>query len=168
LPFGADTKAQPIKPQALPALQARDNAVQAVLKGRTSDEGIGLLRGSVTAAPGTAKSSLQFAWAAIDVGSRLVEAIKPKEALAFFTAAETALVAAAAGFSDKESNDHAQALYALAHVRSVYLHKYVEADDAFQEASRLAPDDETIKQAKQRFDGKFGETVKLARKNSNH
>jgi hypothetical protein len=168
MPVGADTKAQPLKPLATPAWQAREDATKAVLNGRSSDEGIGLLRAGLAAAPGTAKNSLEFGWAAIDVGMRLVEGNKLKEAAAFFGAAEQALVAAAAGFSDRESSDHAQALYALAHVRVTYLHKYVEADDAFQEANRLAPDDETIKQAKQRFDGQFGDAVKLARKNSNH
>lgn len=168
MPFGADSKAQPLKPLATPALQARENATKAVLKGRSSDEGIGLLHEGLAAALGTAKNGLEFGWSAIDVGMRLVEGNKPKEAAAFFSAAEQALVTAAAGFTDKESSDHAQALYALAHVRAVYLLKYVEADDAFQEASRLAPGDETIKQAKQRFDGQFGDAVKLARKNSKH
>jgi len=91
-------------------------------------------------------SDADFAFAAIDVGRRLIALRKPAEAEAFFQAAETSLTLVIGRTSDSAATDKAQYLQKRAAIRANYLGKLSEARADLDTALQLTPDDQRLKQ----------------------
>ncbi len=88
-----------------------------------------------------------FAYAAMDVGQRLLAADKAVEAEKFFQEAEKALDKVIKKTPDSAARDKTQFLSALAHIRGNFLNKPREARADLETALRLQPNDEHLKQS---------------------
>ncbi len=96
-----------------------------------------------------------FAYAAIDVGRRLMGAEQPGAAVVFFQAAEPALAQAAN--RAPQAAEKAGHLQNLATIRAEYLGKQVQARADMDEAMRLQPNDEYLRQSRAQMErGKTG------------
>ena len=89
-----------------------------------------------------------FAFAAIDLGRRLIAAGKPDDAEKFFREAEKSLDLAVKKTPDTAARDKAQYLQKLALIRSQYLGKVPQAKADLAEAIRLQPDDQHLRQTR--------------------
>ena len=87
-----------------------------------------------------------FAFAAIDVGRRLIATRKATEAEAFFRAAETALDLVIGRTADSAARDKVQYLQARATIRANYLNKLTEGKADLAAALKLAQDNPRLKQ----------------------
>lgn len=143
------------------ALQARRAAAENVISGDSVASAIVLLAGSVTETPDSAKGRLEYALSAIAVGEHLQARQRKTEALKFLLSAEQSL--SGASFDPNDTHTHSQALYALAHVKAVHLHKYAEADDLLGEALKLEPDDAELKATKVRLESQYGVLIAAMR-----
>jgi predicted component of type VI protein secretion system len=85
-----------------------------------------------------------FAFAAIDIGHRLLARQKPEEAEPFFQAAEQALAQAVSRTADTAAQEKAQYLQKLALIRGNYLNKAVQASQDIEAAIKLQPEDEQL------------------------
>ena len=86
-----------------------------------------------------------FAFAAIDVGRRLIAAGKPEDAEKFFREAEKSLESVLKKTPDTAARDRAQYLRKLALIRSQYLNKVPQAKADLDEAIRLQPEDKHLR-----------------------
>ncbi len=155
LPAQAVTPAAPAAPAATAgdktaadALKLRSDIANAVFGGDTQpDAALGQLRAA------TAPSGLQvdpdadFAYAAIDVGQRLIVLGKPVEAEKFFQAAELSLVPLVARPANAPTK--AQYLRKLSLIRGNYLNKADQAKADLEQAIALQPDDKGLQRARQ-------------------
>ncbi|HYC71647.1 MAG TPA: hypothetical protein VEB66_10600 [Opitutaceae bacterium] len=93
-------------------------------------------------APGKDRQA-EFAFAAVDVGHRLLSAGKPAEAEVFFSEAEKDFAQAI----ERVKNDdayRAMLLQAVAYIRVTYLGKAKEAKEDLDAARKLRPDDQAL------------------------
>jgi hypothetical protein len=85
-----------------------------------------------------------FAFAAMDVGQRLVATRKVAEAEMFFQEAEKSLAIVVAKTPDADAANKAMLLQNLAFIRGNYLNKAVQARADIEAAIKLQPDDKNL------------------------
>ena len=155
-------------PPASPELQT----IQAGLLLR-SDAAAAITAGSEKSAPAIARlkahnspsglkidKEADFAFAAIDVGQRLIAAGKPTEAEEFFLEAEKSLDKAVKKTADTQSHDKAMFLEKLSLIRGLYLNKADQAKADIEQAITLQPDDGNLKKTKDRLERDRGDRFK--------
>lgn len=155
-------------PAATPELQA----MQAGLT-LHSDAAAGVISGSEKSAPVIARLKAQgspsglkidkeadFAFAAIDVGQRLIAAGKPAEAEEFFLEAEKSLDKAVKKTADAQTHDKAMFLEKLSMIRGLYLNKADQATADIDQAIALQPEDGNLKKSKDRLERDRGDRFK--------
>jgi hypothetical protein len=127
------------------ALALREKAAAAVAEGREKPAAvIARLNASATSSGLDLSTNGNLAFAAIDVGNRLIALHKPAEAEEFFKAAESALVAAAK-LPNASAQEKAQYLRRLSSIRANYLNAPAQAKADIEAAIALQPDDEGLK-----------------------
>ncbi len=127
------------------ALALREDTVKAVREKRDTVGGA-LARLKVQASPSGLRldRDADFAFAAIDVGQRLVASGDPESAEPFFREAENALAAALNRTPDSAARDKAAFLQKRAWVRSRFLGMPKEARADLEAAIVLRPDDKHL------------------------
>ncbi len=90
-----------------------------------------------------------FAYAAIDIGQRLIAAGKADEAEKFFKEAEKSLDGVVKKTPDASAPDKAFYLRKLAHIRGRYLNKVAEAKTDLEQAIALQPEDKGLQRVKE-------------------
>lgn len=88
--------------------------------------------------------AVDFAYAAIDLGHRLLAAGKPTEAVTAFQAAEAALEVLVRTTPDARAHDKAQYLQSLAFIRGRYLSKAAQSKADIEQALALKPDEKSL------------------------
>ena len=101
-----------------------------------------------------------FAFAAIDVGHRLIAAGKPTEAELFFQAAEKSLVAVLSRTPDTQPQAKAQYLENLSVIRGHYLNEVGQARLDIEQAIALQPDDNHLQTVRQNLAREHAEFFK--------
>lgn len=134
------------------ALALREDTVKAVREKRDTVGGA-LARLKVQASPSGLRldRDADFAFAAIDVGQRLVADGDPESAEKFFREAEKSLVAVIRKTPDSAARDKAAFLHKRALVRSQFLGKAKEAKADLDAALALRPDDKHLRRQKERL-----------------
>jgi hypothetical protein len=89
-----------------------------------------------------------FAFAAMDLGQRLIAAGKADAAVLFFQAAETSLVLLVTRTPDTQPQAKAQYLENLAFIRGNYLNEAAQARLDIEQAIALRPDDTHLQEAR--------------------
>lgn len=95
------------------------------------------------------EAELDFAYASLDLGHRLLAMNRPDEAEKFFQAAEQSLEQVVKRTPDSQSRDKAEYLQKLAHVRVDCLGKGAQAKQDIEQAVALQPDDKDLKRARE-------------------
>jgi hypothetical protein len=90
--------------------------------------------------------SADFAFAAVDIGRRLIALHKPVEAEAFFQSAESALTAVIDRTSDALAKEKVQYLETRSGIRAEFLNKLSEARSDLDAALKISPDDKRLQQ----------------------
>lgn len=91
----------------------------------------------------------EFAFAAIDIGQRLISLGKPAAAESFFKAAEQSLDALVKRTADAQVHDKAQYLRKLSLIRGNYLNEAAQAKLDIEQALALQPGDKGLLRAQQ-------------------
>lgn len=145
LPNTADPKAEFSGKVLLAAQALRRDLAAAVASSRISPEdAVVQLRASSAPAGLGADAEAELAFAAIDVGQRLLVAGKPGAAELFFREAEASLGAIIPKTADQASPQKVQYLARRAFIRANYLNKAKEARADLDEGLRLAPNDKGL------------------------
>ncbi len=125
----------------------RMNTAARVANGElTPEQAVERLRQSDTASGLGIVADADFAFAAIDVGRRLLASGQAAEAEKFFTAAEKSLDQAIRKTPNSAARDQAQFLQARALIRAHYLNKLAEGRADLEAALQLLPDDKHLRQ----------------------
>ena len=142
-------------------LTLRTDAAAAILKG-SEKSAAAITRLKAHSSPSGLKidKEADFAFAAIDVGQRLIAAGKPAEAEEFFLEAEKSLDKAVKKTADTEAHDKAMFLAKLAMIRRTYLNKPDQAKTDIEQAIALQPDDGELKKSRERLDQNRGDRFK--------
>lgn len=129
------------------AVKLRGDMADAVRNGSEKPE-IALARLKKEQSPTGLKldADADFAYAAIDIGRRLIATGKPAEAEKFFAEAEKSLDAVVKKTPDTSARDKAQYLQTRATIRANYLNKLAEGKADLDAAIALAPDDKRLQQ----------------------
>jgi hypothetical protein len=129
------------------ALQRRTDLVNYVLSGQhPAEDALQQLHAIPSPTGMQLDADADFAFAAIDVGRRLIALHKPVEAEAFFQAAEISLDAVIDRTPDTSLKDKVQYLEARANIRAEFLNKLTDARSDFDAALKLSPDDKRLQQ----------------------
>lgn len=123
----------------------REDIADSITKGSSlSTDRIAQLKGTANASGLKIDSDADFAFAALDVGQRLIAAGKPAEAEAFFREAEKSLDKIVKKTPDTAANDKVQFLSALALLHARYLNNAAQAKADLDAAIKLKPDDKHL------------------------
>lgn len=130
-------------------LTLRSDAVAAVVKG-SEQSAAAITRLKAHGSPSGLKidKDADFAFAAIDVGQRLLVTGKSAEAEEFFREAEKSLEQAVKKTPDSSAREKAQYLNKLSFVRAYYLNKVSQARLDLDQAIALQPDDQKLRRTK--------------------
>ena len=101
-----------------------------------------------------------FAFAAIDVGQRLIAAGKHAEAEEFFREAEKALIKMVKKTPDTATTEKAQYLSKLALIRANYLNNATQAKADLEDAKKLRPDDKYLDGLRDSLGSEHGDVFK--------
>lgn len=143
------------------ALALRSAAAVAVANGtEPPDAAIIRLRNEASPSGLKIEAAADFAFAALDVGQRLIAAGKPAEAEVFFREAEKSLDQAVKKPPDTAANDKVQFLSALALLRSRYLNQAAQAKADLDAARKLKPDDRQLESLRDTLGKEHGEVFK--------
>ena len=123
------------------------------------------LRASGAASGFTAEPDVDLAYAALDVGHRLLALHRPDAAEEFFRAAETAFEQASNRTPRAQAREKAQYLQKLALVRGNYLNKVAQAKADIDEAIQLQPNDKSLDESRRVLARGRGEQFKEPGKN---
>ena len=130
------------------ALKLRVDMATAVRQGgETPEAALGRLKAHAGPSGLKVERDASFAYAALDVGQRLLAADRAGEAEKFFREAEKALDKVIQKTPDSAARDKAQFLGARAHIRGHFLAKIAEARADLEAALRLQPDDPHLQQS---------------------
>lgn len=131
------------------ALKLRGSIAQAVAAGTTKPEdALGQLREESSPTGLKLDPDADFAFAAIDVGHRLLAAGKTVQAEKVFQAAEQSLDTVVKRTANAQAREKAQYLTQLSLIRGNYLNKKDQARQDIDEAIGLQPEDKDLKRAK--------------------
>lgn len=134
------------------ALRLRGDAAKAVKdKTDTADGALARLRAHASPSGLKLDRDADFAFAAIDVGQRLIADGDPESAEKFFREAEKSLDAVIKKTPDSAARDKAAFLQKRAWVRSLFLGKPKEAKADLDAAIALQPEDKHLRQRKDRL-----------------
>lgn len=137
------------------AAQVRADLVSSLVKGIDSaDSGLDRLKSLASPSGLNVDHDADVAFAAIDVGQRLLVERKPAIAEIFFREADRSLTAVIERTSDQSARDKAQYLSARAHVRAKFLGQVTDARADIDAALALQPDDAYLKQLNWTLGGK--------------
>jgi len=143
------------------ALKLRGDLSNAVLRGETdTDSAIARLRSANLPSGLQIDTDAGFAYAAIDVGQRLLVLRKPAEAEQFFLAAESSLAELVQRTDDTQAQGKAQFLRKLSYIRGNYLKEAPQALIDIDQAIALQPDDKGLQRAKAAL-AKFNAPISL-------
>lgn len=135
--------------ELIAALQWRENLAKLVAsQNLSSAEAIAQLRARNSASGLSLEPAADFAFAAIDVGQRLIAATKAREAEPFFLAAEQSLAAVVLATTDRQAREKSIYLRKLALIRGRYLKKPDQAKRDIEQAIVLQPEDKELQRAK--------------------
>lgn len=141
------------------ALNFRAEITSAAIEGKQpASELLARLRTTKSPSGLTINVDADVAFAAIDIGRRLLVAGKPELAGSFFIEAEKALDKAIKDRAESSPKEKAQWLGKLAVVRGQYLGKTKEAQADIEAALALQPDDKALKRTKSTL-GSLGDEV---------
>jgi len=127
------------------ALKLRTDLAATVVAGAEPVEtSIGRLRSGFSPSGLKIDPDADFAFAAIDVGHRLIAARKPAEAEQFFAEAETAMVSMIQKTPDSAAAEKAMYLQELARIRIRFLNKVVDGKADLAAALKLQPNDKNL------------------------
>lgn len=131
------------------ALKLRQDAVKAI-KAKTDNADKTITKLKAHASPSGLKidKDADFAFAAIDIGQRLLSEGEEKEAEKLFKEAEKSLDAVVKRLPDTAPREKAMYLAKLALIRGKFLNKAREAKADIEAAITLQPDDEYLKQSR--------------------
>ena len=140
-------------------LTLRSDAAAAITAGSEKSAPV-LARLKAHASPSGLKidKDADFAFAAIDVGQRLIAAGKATEAEEFFREAEKALEKVVKKTPDSAAQDKVQFLSALAMIRSRYLNNATQAKADLDEAIKLKPEDKHLESLRGTLGKEHGHT----------
>jgi hypothetical protein len=132
------------------ALKLRGDMADSVGSGtETSAAAVTRLKAQAAASGLQIDSAADFAYAAIDVGQRLLAAGKPAAAEGFFQAAEQSLDGLVKRTADTQAKDKAQYLRKLSFIRGNYLNNAAQAKLDIEQALALQPNDKGLQRARQ-------------------
>lgn len=155
--FGQSEKPKPQPPEKRVApnpvtrpmaegLNLRAEITRAAIEGKLPvGELLAQLRSAKSPSGLSINADVDVAYAAIDIGRRLIAAGKPEIAETFFAEAEKALDKAIKNKSESTPKEKAQWLGKLAGVRGTYLGKTKEAQADIEAALVLQPEDKMLK-----------------------
>lgn len=127
------------------AATLRAGSADAIVRGSAKPaETIAKLKGTPNASGLKIDSDADFAFAALDVGQRLIAAGKPTEAEAFFREAEKSLEKMVKKTPDTAESEKVQYLSKLALIRANYLNNATQAKADLDAAKILRPDDKYL------------------------
>ncbi len=130
---------------------------------QSSSKALALLRGNKGASGRAGSSDADFAYAALDVGYRLMALERPEAAEDFFRAAELSF--AAELNRTAQARGRAELLHQLAILRGRFLGKIAQAKADMDEAVRLQPNDVGLREARAGLARGRGEFFKSNGKN---
>lgn len=140
-------------------LTLRNDAAAAIIKG-SEKSAAAVARLKAHGSPSGLKldRDADFAFAAIDVGQRLLAAGKAAEAEDFFREAEKSLDKVLKKTPDSAANDKVQFLSALAMIRSCYLNNAPQAKADIDAARKLKPGDKHLESLRGTLGKEHGDT----------
>lgn len=143
------------------ALKLRSDLASAVVSGDIKPEAaIEQLRAAVSPSDLKIDPDAGFAFAAIDVGQRLVAAGKPIEAEKFFLQAEASLDQLVKRTPDTQAKDKAMFLRKLSLIRGNFLNKRNQAKADIDRALTLQPEDKSLQKARDLLAGASGQELR--------
>jgi hypothetical protein len=152
---GQYTAPAPGQPAAVAAndtnapLKLRRELAEALIKGTEKTAGaLSRLKACPSASGLKLDSGADFAFAAIDVGQRLIAGGRPTEAEIFFREAEQSLALAVKHTPDTAARDKAMLLRRLSFIRGRYLNQVAQAKADIEQAMALQPDDQGLQVAR--------------------
>jgi len=127
------------------ALKLRSNMIAGIIQG-TEKPAAAILRLQANSSPSGLKidHDAELAFAAIDIGQRLIAAGKPIEAELFFRLAEKSLVIMTNKTPDTAASEKGQYLSHLALIRTHYLNNAAQAKLDLDAAQKLLPGDKYL------------------------
>lgn len=125
-----------------------DTAVAVANGGEKPSTALAKLKGSKVPFGLTLDHDADFAFAAVDVGHRLLALRKPVEAEQFLVEAEDAFYSSIRKTDDRSAHEKAMFLQQLAFIRGRYLNKVAQAKTDLEQAIALQPDDLNLQKAK--------------------
>jgi hypothetical protein len=127
------------------ALKLRSDMATAITQGNQSvDVAIGQLRTSLSPSGLQIDPDADFAFAAIDLGQRLLANKRPAEAEQFFHEAETSLLLMVGKTPDSAAAEKVKYWQQLARIQIRYLNKVVEGKADLDAAVKLQPTDKNL------------------------
>lgn len=126
-------------------------------------QALAMLRANKGASGRAAAAEDDFAYAALDVGYRLLAMERPAAAEEFFLVAEQGLMVVAN--RSNQPRERAEHLRQLALLRGRYLNKIAQAKADIEEAIRLQPEDPSLKETRALIARGRGEHFKPAGRN---
>ena len=146
----AATEGKPVAPDLVSisdALKLRGDMAAGVAAG-TETPADAVIRLQAQTSPTGLKldADADFAYAAVDIGQRLIASGKPAKAEAFFQAAEISLNSVIARTADTAVHEKVQYLQARATIRANYLKKQTDGRADLDAALQLVPGDKHLQQ----------------------
>jgi hypothetical protein len=137
--------AESIERRLADAQQLRSDLAAAVSSGeRKPEDALAQLKSSQSPTGLALESDADFAFAAIDIGQRLLASGKPTAAESFFREAEASLGTMIAKSADSGVREKVQYLTKRALIRANYLNKPAQAREDIDAGLRLAPNDKGL------------------------
>jgi hypothetical protein len=130
---------------------------------QTSGQALAMLRSNKGASGRAAAADDDFAYAALDVGYRLLALERPAAAEEFFLAAEQGLTVVAN--RSTQLRERAEHLRQLALIRGRFLSRVAQAKADIEEAIRLQPDDSSFRESRALIARGRGESFKQTGRN---
>jgi len=141
----------------LAALKVRSAMAAGIVTGsEDADAALARLKGLTSPMGLQADPDVDFGFAAIDVGQRLVAATQPAEAEKFFRAAEASLAAVVQKTPDADAWNKAQYLQQLALIRADYLNNAAQAKTDIEQAIALQPGNKVFKEQRAMLASRHG------------
>jgi hypothetical protein len=148
------------------ALLFRENLAELVGGNEeTTESALNRLRQAGTASGFAAGQAMDFSYASLDVGYRLLALRRPDAAEVFFRAAEDGFQLAVGQTSSAQAREKAEYLGKLAQIRGSFLNKIDQARLDIDEALRLLPGDKTLEELRRVLARGHSEQFREARQN---